>query len=248
MDKLIYTAMTGAKADMIRQDVLTQNLANVSTNGFRAQTMAFRTVPLASDDTGPTRAMSIESTPGADFSAGPIQRTGNPLDIAVNGSGWIAVQSQSGGEAYTRGGSLKVSPEGVLQTQSGLAVLSDAGPISVPINSQVNIATDGTVTATPAGTTPKNAVTLGRIKLVNPPEASLARGDDGLFRNAGGGAADADPNVVLAPESLEGSNVNAVEALVNMIALARQFEAHMKLIQNTESNDQKSAQLLSSSS
>jgi flagellar basal-body rod protein FlgF len=251
MDKLIYTAMTGAKSDLVRQDVMTHNLANVSTPGFRAQTVAFRSVPLVSDDipggNGGTRVMSVESTPGADFTPGAIRATGNPLDVAVNGPGWIAVQARGGGEAYTRNGAFQVSPEGLLQTQTGLPVLSDGGPITVPPNSSVSVAADGTVSATPNGTSVKNVVSLGRIKLVNPPESSLQRGDDGLFRVRGGGNADVDPKVALAPESLEGSNVNPVEALVDMIALARQFEAHMKMIQSTESNSTKASQLLSAS-
>src|SRR6185369_7599807 len=247
MDKLVYTAMTGAKADMVRQDVLTHNLANVSTPGFRAQTVAFRFVPVQSADTPDTRVMSLESTPGVDMTAGPIQRTGNPLDIAVNGPGWITVQAE-GGEAYTRNGSLTVSPEGVLQTQTGRPVMSDGGPITVPPNSSISIASDGTVSATPSGNSVKSVVSLGRIKLVNPPEGSLDRGDDGLFRMKTGGSADVDPKVVVAPESIEGSNVNPVEALVGMIALARQFEAHMKLIQNAKSNAAKGSQLLNTNS
>jgi len=239
--------MTGAKADMVRQDVLTHNLANVSTPGFRAQTVAFRFVPVQSADTPDTRVMSLESTPGVDMTAGPIQRTGNPLDIAVNGPGWITVQAE-GGEAYTRNGSLTVSPEGVLQTQTGRPVMSDGGPITVPPNSSISIASDGTVSATPSGNSVKSVVSLGRIKLVNPPEGSLDRGDDGLFRMKTGGSADVDPKVVVAPESIEGSNVNPVEALVGMIALARQFEAHMKLIQNAESNAAKGSQLLNTNS
>ena len=243
MDKLVYTAMTGAKNDLIRQDVLAHNLANVNTTGFRGQTVAFRSVPVQSADTMDTRVMAVESTPGADFTVGPLQRTGNPTDVAINGAGWFAIQAQ-GGEAYTRNGSLVVAADGTLQTQTGQAVLSDGGPISVPPASSIAIATDGTITAVPMGSTPKNAVSLGRLKLVNPPEASLERGDDGLFRLKGGGTADADPGVVVAPETLEGSNVNPVEALVGMIALARQFEAHMKMIDNAQSNASKASQLL----
>jgi flagellar basal-body rod protein FlgF len=245
MDKLIYTAMTGAKHDLLRQDVLTHNLANANTPGFRAQTVAFRSVPLQGGQGGPgTRVFAIESTPGADLSPGPIQRTGNPLDIAVNGPGWIAVEAPGGGEAYTRNGSLQISPEGVLQTQTGRNVLTDGGAVSVPPNNIISIETDGSISATPIGTTGKGVVSLGRIKLVNPPEGSLVRGDDGMFRLKAGGAADADPKVAIAPASLEGSNVNPVEALVGMIALARQFDVHMKLLQNADSNAQRATQLL----
>lgn len=242
MDKLVYTAMTGAKHDMLRQDVLTHNLANVNTPGFRAQTVAFRSVPL--QDAAGTRVFGIESTPGADFSPGVLQKTGNALDAAIAGAGWFAVEAL-GGEGYTRNGSFRVSPEGTLQTQSGRVVLSDSGPISVPPNSTLGIERDGTVFAVPNGSADqKNVLSLGRLKLVNPAEGSLQRGDDGLFRLRGGGAADADPAVQLATGSVEGSNVNPVEALVGMIALARQFDLHMKLIQNAEANSRQATQLL----
>jgi len=246
MDKLIYTAMTGARHDLLRQDVLTHNLANANTPGFRAQTVAFQSVPLLGGSGGAdTRIFAIESTPGADYSPGPIQRTGSPLDVAVNGPGWIAVQGRSGGEAYTRNGHLQVSADGVLQTHAGHMVLSDGGPISVPPGHAVSIERDGTVSAVPAGSAARNVVALGRIKLVNPSEGDLVRGDDGLFRTRSGTAADADPKVALSPESVEGSNVNVVEALVGMIALARQFEVHMKMLQNAEGNARQASQLLS---
>jgi flagellar basal-body rod protein FlgF len=242
MDKLIYTAMTGAKHDMLRQDVLSHNLANATTPGFRGQTMAFRAVPL--QNAGDTRVFAVESTPGANFAPGPIQATGNPLDIAVNGPGWISVEA-AGGEAYTRNGGLAISAEGVLQTRDGRSVLSDGGPINVPPNHSISIERDGTVAATPNGSAVKSVVALGRIKLVNPPEANLVRGDDGLFRLKGGGTAELDPTVGLASGAIEGSNINPVEALVSMIALARQFDLHMKMLQNAENNSRQAAQLLS---
>ncbi len=241
MDKLIYTAMTGAKHDMLRQDVLTHNLANATTPGYRAQTMAFRAVPL--QNAGDTRVFAVESTPGANFSPGPIQSTGNPLDIAVNGPGWIAVEA-SGGEAYTRNGGLQISAEGLLQTRAGRSVLSDGGPISVPPGHSINIERDGTVAAIPEGGAIKAVLSLGRIKLVNPPEADLIRGDDGLFRMKGGGSAELNPDVAIASGAIEGSNVNPVEAMVSMIALARQFDLHMKMLQNAEANARQASQLL----
>ncbi len=241
MDKLIYTAMTGAKHDMLRQDVLSHNLANATTPGYRGQTMAFRAVPL--QNAGDTRVFTVESTPGANFAPGPIQSTGNPLDIAVNGPGWIAVEA-AGGEAYTRNGGLAISAEGVVQTRDGRNVLSDGGPINVPPNHSISIERDGTVAATPNGAAVKSVVALGRIKLVNPPEANLVRGDDGLFRLKSGGTAEPDPAVGLASGAIEGSNINPVEALVSMIALARQFDLHMKMLQNAESNSRQASQLL----
>jgi flagellar basal-body rod protein FlgF len=243
MDRLIYTAMTGAKHILEQQATVSHNLANASTTGFRAQIDAFRAVPVQSEGL-PTRAFVVDSTVGSDFAPGPLQQTGRELDVALQGAGWLAVQLEDGSEAYTRHGNLKVSENGLLQTQNGLQVLGDGGPISIPPDVTVAIARDGTVSAVPT-TNDRNAVNvLGRIKLVNPAPEMLTRGDDGLFRLKGGGEADADADVSVAGGMLEGSNVNVVDAMVNMISLARQFELHMKLIQNAETNANKAAQLL----
>ena len=244
MDRMIYTAMSGAKSMMQRQDVLANNLANINTPGFRAETVAFRVAPLQGDGL-PTRAFSAESTPGADFTPGIITTTGRSLDVAVLGQGWLTVQGNDGTEAYTRNGGLELNDQGLLQTQNGLPALGDGGPITVPPGNAVSIAADGTVTATPLSGS-KTAVSLGRLKLVNPPATDLARGTDGLFRMKNGGQADVDPKVHVASGSIESSNVNAVEAMTGMIALARQFEMQMKLMQTAESNARKGAQILAS--
>lgn len=244
MDRLIYTAMTGAKHILEKQGNTSNNLANVSTDGFRAQIDSFRAVPVLNAPL-PTRSFVVDATVGTDFRPGPIQQTGRELDVAVQGQGWIAVQLEDGTEAYTRAGSLKLSENGQLQTQSGKTVLGDGGPIAVPPDVSVTIAKDGTVTTIDNGFKPGAPNMLGRIKLVNPPETDLVRGDDGLFRLKGGGEADADANVVLIGGAVEGSNVNVVDAMVDMIELARQFELHMNLLKNAESNEAKAAQLLS---
>jgi len=244
MDRMIYVAMSGAKSMMQRQDVISNNLANISTPGFRAETVAFRVAPVQGDGL-PTRAFSAESTPGADFTPGVITTTGRPLDVAVTGSGWLAVQGSDGTEAYTRNGGLQLNDQGVLQTQNGLQVLGDGGPIAVPAGNSVSIAADGTVSAVPL-TGAKTPTSLGRLKLVNPPTADLTRGADGLFRTKSGAAADADPAVRVASGAIEGSNVNAIEAMTGMISLARQFEMQMKLLQTAESNARKGSSVLSS--
>jgi flagellar basal-body rod protein FlgF len=243
MDRMIYVAMSGAKQALSQQATVAHNLANVTTGGFRAETMAFRAVPLVGEGAA-TRTFVIDSTPGADFTPGAIQNTGRDLDIAVEGKGWIAVQAPDGSEAYTRAGSLQLSENGILQTRGGRAVLGDGGPLSIPNDTQITIATDGTVSTVPTGNRPSASSTVGRIKLVNPPEASLERGNDGLFRVQGGGAVAADGNVKVVSGALEGSNVNAVDAMVSMIALARQFDMQMKMLQNAESNARQAAQVL----
>ena len=240
MDRMIYTAMTGAKHILDQQANVSNNLANVTTNGFRAQMDAFRAVPVQGNPL-PTQAFVVDATVGSDFTPGSVQQTGRTLDVAVQGKGWFAVQTASGSEAYTRNGSLKLSENGQLLTQRGDAVLGDGGPISIPPNTAVSIAKDGTITGIAANQPP---TILGRIKLVNPPENNLARGDDGLFRTRDASAVDADANVVMIGGALEGSNVNAADAMVNMISLSRQFEMQMNLMKNAESNETKASQLL----
>lgn len=240
MDRLIYTAMSGAKATMTRQDALANNLANASTTGFRADLSAFRAVPVRGDG-APTRVHSLEATAGFDAAEGPLAQTGRPLDVAVRGPGWIAVQALDGNEAYTRAGALELSAEGTLQTLSGLAVMGDGGPIVVPQGASVTIGSDGTVTAK-QGTTPPTQV--GRIRLVNPPADELSKGPDGLMRSRGGEPAAEDPAVRVVDGALEGSNVNAVESMVGLIAAARQFEMQMKMLQTAEGNEQRAARLL----
>jgi flagellar basal-body rod protein FlgF len=241
MDKLVYTAMSGAKYLLARQDTAAQNLAHASTQGYRAQVDAMRSAPVG--EGARTRVFATDATVGTNFATGPVQHTGNPLDVAVSGRGWIAVQGADGNEAYTRFGAFEVSADGLLQTRTGLPVLSDGGgPINAPTDARITIAEDGTVSAIPhAGA--QVPATLGRIKLVNPEDAELRRGADGLFRAAEGEAA-ADAAVRLQPQALEGSNVNPVEAMVTMIAVARQFEMQMKMISAADDNARNADRLL----
>jgi len=238
MDRMIYLSMSGAKATMQRQDTLANNLANVSTPGFRAELQAFRAVPVEGSGAS-TRVYSLETTTGYDATPGAITATGRNLDVAAQGNAWLSVQALDGTEAYTRGGSLEVSSDGTLTTRSGLPVLGDGGPLQVPPNSVVSIGADGTVSA--KGTDGKNT-SIGKLKLVTP-EAPLNRGEDGLFRGADGGLS-ADDTARVQDGALEGSNVSAVESMVAMISAARQFEAQMKMISTAEANEKSASQLL----
>ena len=240
MDRLIYLSMSGAKASLQRQDVLAHNLANASTNGFRAEMAAFRAVPVRGDGAS-TRAFALESTIGYDNANGPVQTTGRELDVAMKGNAWLAVQGVDGTEAYTRAGALEVNAEGQLVTTGGRTVVGDGGPITLPANARVEIAGDGTVSATVGNGRPQN---VGRLKLVTP-EAPLKRGVDGLFRATDGNDLNADPAARLVAGALEGSNVNAVETMVAMISASRQFEQQMKSLQTAEQREQAAAKLLS---
>jgi len=246
MDRLIYTAMTGARQIVEQQATVANNLANVGSTGFRAQVDTFRSVPLAGPGL-PTRTQVQDDTVAADMSAGTIQTTGRSLDVAVQGPGWLAVQGANGKEAYTRDGGLTLSPGGVLQTHGGMTVVGEGGPITLPANASFSIGQDGTVSALVAGTTPAIVSVVGRLKLVNPAPKNMLRGDDGLFRQSNGAVAQADQAVIVVGGALENSNVNVVEAMVRMIGLGRQFDLNMSILKNADSNAAKATQLLSMS-
>ncbi|UCV04543.1 flagellar basal body rod protein FlgF [Dechloromonas denitrificans] len=244
MDRLIYTAMTGAKHVFMQQAGTANNLANASTIGFKAQEHRFRAVPVLGEGM-PTRAFVVDASVSDVMDQGPLMFTGRNLDVAVGGKGWIAVQLPDGSEAYTRGGSLDVDVTGLLQTKSGYTVAGDGGPINIPPDNNIEIAPDGTVSIVPSFGTPNNSNAIGRVKLVNPPDSDLVRGADGLFRLRAGGVAPADETVKLASGTLEGSNVNVTDAMVNLISLSRQFEMQIKMMQTADTNAQRADQLLS---
>ena len=244
MDRLIYTAMSGAKHAFLQQAGVAQNLANASTTGYRAMEHKFRAVPVQGEG-APTRAFVVDASVVDVFDQGPMMATGRPLDVAVQGAGWLAVETPDGREAYTRAGNLQINVNGQLQTASGLNVLGDGGPIAIPPDNSITISPDGTISAVPLFGTPNNVNVVGRIKLVNPPENEMVRGDDGIFRTKGGTPSNVDETVKLASETLEGSNVNPVDAMVNMISLARQFEMQIKMLQTADANANKASQILS---
>jgi len=243
MDRLIYTAMTGASASDNRQAVLANNLANVSTNGFRAEMSTFRSVPVRGDGSS-TRVMAIEATPGFSDIPGSPQRTGRAMDAMTTGNSWFGVQGLDGTEAYTRNGSFEVAADGTLKTNNGLTVLSDGGaPITVPAGGEVTLGSDGTLTAKVGNQPPTG---IGRLKLATPTaEDPLRRGGDGLFRTSSGEPMTNDANARLQLGVIEGSNVNAVETMVQMIQAARQFDTQTRLMTTAESDDRAAAQLLS---
>lgn len=244
MDRLIYTAMTGAKHVFMQQAGTANNLANASTIGFKAQEHRFRAVPVLGEGM-PTRAFVVDASVSDVMDEGPQMFTGRNLDVSIKGKGWLAVQLPDGSEAYTRAGSLDVDVTGLLQTKSGYTVAGDGGPINIPPDNNIEIAPDGTVSIVPTFGTPNNANAIGRLKLVNPPEADLVRGSDGLFRMKNGQPAPADENVKVSAGTLEGSNVNVTDAMVNLISLARQFEMQVKMMQTADTNAQRADQLLS---
>jgi flagellar basal-body rod protein FlgF len=246
MDRLIYVAMSGASQTMARQAAVAQNLANVSSTGYRAEEHRLRAAQVMAATPGalPTRAFTVDASTHSNLASGPMQSTGRSLDVAVQGAGWIAVTLADGSEGYTRDGSLQLDVNGVLQTRAGLTIQGDGGAISIPPDQKVSIGTDGTVSVVPESGAQNTVNTIGRIKLVNPPEETLVRGDDGFFRIADGSAAAIDDNVKLAEGTLEGSNVSPVEQMVSMISLGRQFEMQMKMLTSAEANDRAASDII----
>lgn len=244
---MIYTAMTGASQTLNRQAAVAHNLANVASAGYRAEEHRLRAVQVQSNAQQKglaTRAFAVEASTHTNFAPGPMVVTGRPLDIAVQGAGWIALQLPDGTEAYTRNGAFEISVNGIVQTRSGLTVMGDGGAIAIPPEVKISIGLDGTISALPESGAQNTVSVVGRFKLVNPPEADLVRGEDGLFRLRDGGAAPNDERVTVAEGTLESSNVNPAEQMVAMISLARQFEMQMKVLSAADANDKAAAQLL----
>jgi len=242
MDKMLYVMNSGAKAAMQRQEVLAHNLANASTVGFRAELHAMRSVPVTGS-AATTRAFTLETTVGYNDQPGALQHTGRSLDVAALGKAWLAVQALDGTEAYTRNGAFDINAEGLLTLRTGLPVQGEGGPITIPANASIEIAADGTVSAT-ASTAGARPEVVGRLKLVEP-TTQLQRGVDGLFRSPGGQELPPSETARVHSGVLEGSNVSPVETMVAMIAAARQFEQQMKLMQTTERQEQTASKLLS---
>jgi flagellar basal-body rod protein FlgF len=236
--------MTGAKQIMQAQAVNNHNIANINTVGFRADAVSFVSQPIYGAGY-PTRVNAVASDAGTDFSTGVLQSTGNELDVAVNGKGYIAVQGRDGKEAYTRAGNLRVGADGAVTTASGLPVLTEQGPLNVPPATTITVGSDGTVSLVPLGLTPSASSQTDVIKLVNPPQQSLQKGDDGLLRMKDGSTAPTDSSVTLTSGMLESSNVNAAQSLINMIELQRLYEFQVKSMSASDQNEQTSEQLMS---
>lgn len=244
MDRMLYVAMSGAKQNMLAQAINSNNLANISTTGFRADLAAARSMPLFGGTGFPTRVYSMTEKPGIDFKQGAMSTTGRDLDIAIAGKGFISVQAADGSEAYTRAGNLKTDNAGVLQTGAGHIVLGESGPIIIPESAKVDVGKDGTISITQIGDAGGGSTVIDRIKLVNPDTKELKRNEQGLFILKSGQAAEADDDVSVVSGTIETSNVNAAAALVNMIELARQFEMQIKMLKTAEENNAQATQMM----
>ncbi|HEY9133393.1 MAG TPA: flagellar basal-body rod protein FlgF [Dyella sp.] len=246
MDRSVYVAMTGATQIMRAQEAVSHNLANASTVGFKSQLSAFRSVPVLGQGMG-TRINAVAQGIGQDTAQGPVTTTGRPLDVSVQGNGWIAVQTPDGNEGYTRAGDLQLTADGGLTDALGNPVLGNSGPINIPDAAQIVIGNDGTVSTVPLGQGPDSVSTIDRIRLVNPDPAQMQVGADGLMHMSDGTQAPVDADVRLTSGTLESSNVNPSTELVKMISLSRQYDMQVKSIRTSEDDADSAKQLLQAS-
>lgn len=243
MDRSVYVAMTGATQTMRAQAEVAHNLANANTTGFKAELSAFQSLPVQGDGLQ-TRINGVAQGIGFDTTQGNQMATGNDLDIAVQGNGWIAVQTPDGNEAYTRAGNLRIDADGLLTDVRGNAVMGGGGPITIPQAASVKIGGDGTISVVPLGQSPNTLTTTDRIKLVNPGDEQLQAGSDGLMHTRDGNPAEADANVRVVSGELESSNVNPSDVLVKMISLSREYEMQVRSIKSADENAQSASKLL----
>lgn len=239
MDKLLYTAMSGAQHALMAQGIRANNLANANTQGFRADYEHASAYTLSGDGFH-TRVLAQSQQAGSDFSAAPLQETGRELDIAIQGEGFIALQNGEQ-EGYTRAGNMLVSPEGEL-TINGHLVMGEGGPLQLPEFSALSIGSDGTVSLTPPGGGAQ--VEGGRIKLVRPDVGELQKGRDGLFYAVEPGALAMDEEIQLKQGYLEGANVNVVEEMVQNMTLSRQFELQVRAMKTADDQARAGARLI----
>ena len=233
MDRMVFAAMTGARSAVGQLAVTANNLANAATPGFKEQVAAFRAVPMGGDGAN-TRAFVLDTTPGSYFSAGRLEATGAPLDVAIQDQGFLVVQRPDGTEGLTRNGRLTVDSQGSIRGVLGYTLLGETGPITLPPNSLPNIASDGTVSIIDAVSSQPQVI--GKLRLVNPPAKELTRSDDGLFSARRDENTTFDRSVRVAQGFLEGSNVNVASAMISMVSQQRLFDMNMKTIQNADLN------------
>ena len=244
MDKMLWVAMSGANENMKAVSLRANNLANTNTTGFKADLQQARSMQAFGEGL-PTRVFALTESPGPNFAQGAIQTTGRNLDVAIKGQGWLAVQDANGNERYTRNGSLEIDAGGMLRTSSGDPVMGDAGPVFIPMPiDSLTIGTNGNISIRPQGA-PEDAMEIvDRIKLVNPPLNNVMKNNDGFFELKNGQQALADANVKLEVGALEGSNVNAIGEMTQMIQLQRQYEMNVKMMKTADENAQRAESLM----
>lgn len=238
MNSVLQVAAAASRHIASAQAVVTNNLANASATGFKSDMFYAQggyTQPGVEVQGGET---------AVDFRPGSIVQTGNDLDIAIVGEGWMQVITPAGEEVLSRRGDLRINIDGDLIDATGNQILGDGGPINLPPSSSITIGSDGVISYIPIGETALGRVTQGRISLVNPDPATLTKGIDGHIRAEAGANLEPSANVQISVGALETSNVNSIAAMVEMIELARSFESHVQTMKSADELDGSSASLM----
>jgi flagellar basal-body rod protein FlgF len=243
MDRLIYTSLTAMRGSMARQTAIAHNLANAQTPGFRAELAEAQALWLHGEGAS-ARAYSSEEVVAADMRAGTVTQTGRDLDVAMTGDALLAVQAPDSEEGYTRRGDLQIAASGLLTTGDGHPVLGAQGPITLPPVDSVSIDAEGRIYIVPAGGDPQQPQELDRLRLASPAGLDIAKGLDGLFRVKGDGILPDDPDARVITRSIEGSNVSATSALVEMIEASRSWDTQLKMIGDARDMDAATAELM----
>lgn len=239
--------LSGQMALAQAMDVVSNNIANASTTGFKREAIAFDTLLSqgAATKKGPANFVFDRST-YRDTSTGPITGTGNPLDLAIEGQGYFQVQMPDGGTGYTRAGSFQLNADGEIVTQSGQKLIGDGGAVTVPnTTSQINISGDGYITAKVDNGAA--LAQLGKIVVVKfDDEQKLQPAGNGLYVTTQTSQPAVDS--VIKQGSLEQSNVQPVIEITNMIRVMRSYEQMANMISNENQRSNDAIQRLSKAS
>ncbi len=238
MDSAFYAACTALMSRTEALDTIANNLANSSTGGYRARHTTFSSVlagygqTLGTDLNEATNSYGVLGASRLDLAPAALVQTGSELDVGIAGPAFLTVQTASG-PAYTRSGSLKISPQGQLVTASGDAVMGEQGVISIPRGSAVSISADGTISA--------GGGVVGKLKLVEFPDSAKLQSMGSTYYTAE--AKDAVPSTKSQIEQgmLEGSNVNPVASVIELINAQRAAEGMRHALTMIDSEMDKTA-------
>ncbi|MEJ2765298.1 flagellar basal-body rod protein FlgF [Photobacterium sp. MCCC 1A19761] len=230
MDSFLYTATSGASRVLQAQHVRSNNLSNADTAGFRADMERVQSMQIQGAGFD-GRTLVATNSASTRFDSGDLIKTGRALDIAISGDGFFTVQTPDGNEAYTRAGNIRVDQQGNM-TVNGFPLMADGNAMVLPQHQQVEISDKGVVSVVPPGGGAK--VEVGQLKLVKPDNNQLQKESDGLLHSVDGDALAADATVMVAAEHLEGSNVSAIDELVGVMSLTRNFEMQVRMMKTAE--------------
>lgn len=252
MDKLVFTALNSLQAQRFERQALTNELANLSTTGFKkSYETAIETIKVQGSGFDSRFFSRIVEVDVINLSPGAPMATGRPMDIMINGEGVLGVQAEDGGLAFTRRGDMKVTAEGLVTLGDNSLVLEASGsPLAAPPGSTLSFGPDGTVYAGDLTQQGQAPIQIGQLFLRDASDVDLVRRPDGLFTPISDGSSDTGdipPNgkaVAITPGALEGSNASAMEAMVRMIDLSRSFETSIRIMRETKDLDQQGASMM----